>query len=205
MSLTPSSGNLAWTCLVVDADAAGFDVLGDDGQHGRLLAGQGDRAVDGVLEEVAELRCASPPSRRSWPRSMRSSRTSFRACCSATIASSWFCGLPGHRRLGRLVRNASAICPRGSPSACSRSLPSPMKSPIPASARIGRRPKRREQLRLHDGPRHVQRLIQVHLERDRPAAHQGHAHVLPVLIGRVLDDGPALQDTAFSFLSSTSR
>ena len=42
--------------LVVDGDALPFDILADDGEHGPLLAGQGHRLVDGVLEEVAELR-----------------------------------------------------------------------------------------------------------------------------------------------------
>ena len=60
-------------------------------------------------------------------------------------------------------------------------------------ALVGRRPQRREQLRLHRRPRDEQRLIQVHLERDRPAGDQRHAHVLPVLVAGVLDDGPALQ------------
>ena len=50
-----------------------------------------------------------------------------------------------------------------------------------------------EQLRLDGGPLDEQRRVQVHLEGDRPARDQGHAHVLPVLVGRVLDHGPALQ------------
>ena len=58
---------------------------------------------------------------------------------------------------------------------------------------VHRRPQRREAFRFDHGPRHEQRLIQVHLERDRPARHQRHAHVLPVLVRGVLDDGPALQ------------
>ena len=41
--------------LVVDGDALALDVLVDDGQHGRLLPGQGHRLVDRVLEEIAEL------------------------------------------------------------------------------------------------------------------------------------------------------
>src|SRR5204863_6566802 len=40
---------------VVDAQPRAFDVLADDGQECRLLAGERDRVVDGVLEEVAEL------------------------------------------------------------------------------------------------------------------------------------------------------
>ena len=55
LNLRPSSGNLAWTRLVVDGDLGAFDVLVDDGQHGRLLPRQGHRVLDHVLEEVAEL------------------------------------------------------------------------------------------------------------------------------------------------------
>ena len=58
---------------------------------------------------------------------------------------------------------------------------------------VGRRPEGGEQFRLDGRPGDVQRVVQVHLERDRPAAHQGHRHVVPVLVGRVLDHRPALQ------------
>ena len=43
------------------------------------------------------------------------------------------------------------------------------------------RPQRGEQLRLHLGPVDIQRLIQVHHERDRPAADERQVHVVPVL------------------------
>ena len=43
--------------LVVDGDLLPLDVLADDGEHRGLLAGQGDRVVDRVLEEVAQGRC----------------------------------------------------------------------------------------------------------------------------------------------------
>ena len=40
---------------VVDRHPLGLHVLAHDRQHRRLLAGQGDRVVDHVLEAVAEL------------------------------------------------------------------------------------------------------------------------------------------------------
>ena len=43
-------------------------------------------------------------------------------------------------------------------------------------------------------PRDVERLVEVHGERDRPAADQRQLHAVPVLLGRVLDDRPALQE-----------
>src|SRR5437763_1050708 len=53
LELDAQERELGLGALVVDADARGLDVLGDDGQHGGLLAGQGHRPVDGILEEVA--------------------------------------------------------------------------------------------------------------------------------------------------------
>src|SRR5262249_38826747 len=61
------------------------------------------------------------------------------------------------------------------------------------AALIRRRPQRGEQLRLHGRPRDEQRVVQVHPEADRPAADERHPHAAPVLVGRVLDDRPALK------------
>ena len=49
------------------------------------------------------------------------------------------------------------------------------------------------ELRLHQRPRQVERLVEVHHERDRPAADERQPHVLPVGVGGVLHDRPALQ------------
>ena len=64
-------------------------------------------------------------------------------------------------------------------------------------ARIGRRPQRGEQFRLDQRPIDEERVVQVHPERDRPAADQGHLDAGPVFVGRVLDDRPALQVRLF--------
>src|SRR5262249_54661558 len=52
----PEQGELGVGALVVDAHSLTIDVLADDGQEGRLLAGQGDGGVDGVLKVVPQLR-----------------------------------------------------------------------------------------------------------------------------------------------------
>src|SRR5262249_33796785 len=57
----------------------------------------------------------------------------------------------------------------------------------------GRRPQRRIDLGIDLRARHEQLLRQVHLEGDGPAADEDDADVLPVFLGRVLDDGPPLQ------------
>ncbi len=66
-------------------------------------------------------------------------------------------------------------------------------------ARVGDRPQRGEQLGLDDGARDEQGCVKVHLEGDRPAGDQGHAAVLPVFIGRILNYGPALQERLVLF------
>ena len=58
---------------------------------------------------------------------------------------------------------------------------------------VRRRSQRCEQLRLDHGPGHVQRLVEVHLEGNGPAAHQRHAHILPVLFTGIVHDRPPLQ------------
>ena len=67
-------------------------------------------------------------------------------------------------------------------------------SQIPAeTSGVGRWPERGEQFRLHCRTRYIQRVVQVHLERDRTAAHQCHLHARPVLVRRVLHHRPSLQ------------
>ena len=58
---------------------------------------------------------------------------------------------------------------------------------------VGRRAEAGEEFRFHRRPRHVQRVVQVHLEADRAAADQAHLHALPVFVRRVLHDRPPLQ------------
>ena len=48
--------------------------------------------------------------------------------------------------------------------------------------RSHRRPQRCEQLRLDFGPRDIERLVEVHLVRDRPARHEDHVDVVPVVV-----------------------
>ena len=43
-------------------------------------------------------------------------------------------------------------------------------------------------------PRHVDGLVEVHRERNRPAAHQRQIDVVPIFLRGVFDDGPALQE-----------
>ncbi len=59
---------------------------------------------------------------------------------------------------------------------------------------INLRLQRGVKLHLQRRPRDIDRLVEIHRERDRPAAHQGQIDVVPILLGRVFDDGPALQE-----------
>jgi hypothetical protein len=59
---------------------------------------------------------------------------------------------------------------------------------------VGDGPQRREPLRHNYGARHIKGRVQVHLEGEGPARDESHAHVLPVLVGGILDDRPALQE-----------
>ncbi len=59
---------------------------------------------------------------------------------------------------------------------------------------VGLRPQRGVQFRLDDRPLHVERIVEVHDERDRPAADQRQCDFLPIFFGRVLHDRPALQE-----------
>ena len=72
-------------------------------------------------------------------------------------------------------------------------------------AAVGRRPQRGEQLRLDHRPRHVQRLIQVHLEGDGPAARPGPCARPSSPRRWGSRPSPSLAGTACSFLSSTRR
>ncbi len=58
---------------------------------------------------------------------------------------------------------------------------------------MGGRPEGSQKFELDGGPWDEEGLIEVHLEGDGSAGDQSHLDILPVLIGGVLDNGPALQ------------
>ena len=62
------------------------------------------------------------------------------------------------------------------------------------TAAVGDRPQRREEFRFHGRTVDIERIVEVHLEADRPAADQRHLHSRPVLIRRILDQRPPLQE-----------
>jgi len=63
-------------------------------------------------------------------------------------------------------------------------------------------PQRGIDFRHHSWPRNVQRLVQVHDETDRPAGNQRQVDCLPIIIGGIFDDGPALENGGFFSVNS---
>ena len=176
---------------VVDADPRALDVLVDDRQQGRLLPGQrrpAGRSRTGRSRPAGwpspptataargPCRCCSSSADFARRTRRRLRRRSLQPTCRSRSPRPRPSARPGAARRGPPPPAAAAAAGRRTPRVRAlprRRRPAASRSRLREPAVVGRRPQRGEQLRLDRRPRHVQRVVQVHLERDRPAATPG--------------------------------
>ncbi len=167
--------------LVVDGDLRALDPLAEDREHRRLLPGQAHGRLDRVLEQLAGLKALR---RRGDP--LLQVDLPFPEV-----------GLGDRRRRGGSGRHG-----RHHPTASELPLGRPHAGLIGPGELLGilhllavdLGPERGIQLGLDERARDVERLVEVHGERDRTARDQRQPDVVPVVVGRVLDDRPALKE-----------
>ena len=107
-----------------------------------------------------------------------------------------FLAASGSAAAGSLDWRRRPCCPRLLSADGAMASAAALLSPLPHAslpALVHLRAERRVLLRHHRRAGHVERLVQILDERNRPPAHEAQAHVLPVVVGLVVHDGPALQ------------
>ena len=179
--------------LVVDRHPLRLDLGGDDRQHRRPLPLERDRLLDLVAEEFAEIAAGR---RRLHGRNARDGAPPGRAAPLRTDRVDRDRPVGRHRR--RRGGRPLGLLPPGEAATIRPVVKVPTRQGellvgIRHGLAVDLRPQRRIELGLHEGPRHVERLVEVHHKRDRPAADQRHPHVSPVGVGRVFHDRPALE------------